>query len=115
MSSEHAVVSFQNYAMHFGAYGRVVSGASNPMRATQLGDSFIKDGPFGDASTFSQGGGWKGVLTTLPVDDTCVLMNDAANRPVIVLDRNYNSVFFSDVDDTCVLMNDAANRPVIVP
>jgi len=84
--------------MGFGGYGGAVTGAINPMTATQLGDSFIKDGPFGDASTFSQGGGWKGVLTTLPVDDTCVLMSDAANRPVIVLDRNYNSVFFSDVD-----------------
>lgn len=98
MSSEHTVLSFQNYVQGFGGYGGAQSGASNPMTATELGDSFIKDGPFGDASTFSQGGGWKGVLTTLPADDTCVLMNDAANRPVIVLDRNYNSVFFSDVD-----------------
>ena len=67
------------------------------MVATELGASFIQRGPFGDASTFSQGGGWQGTLTGLD-PDSCVLVQDSAydHKPIFVIDRQYNSVFIAD-------------------
>jgi len=100
MSVTHVVLGAQVWASKFGGgYGPAATGAVNPMVATDLGASFIRDGPFGDASTFSQGGSWQGTLTSLS-PDACVLIRDSSGsqKPIMVIDRKYNSVFLSDVD-----------------
>lgn len=94
-SLSHVVLGFQSYLIGFGSYGGATSGAVNPMTATELGDSFIERGPFGNAAQFSQGGSWKGTLSTLD-ESACVLVHDALNKPVFVIDMEYSSIFIAD-------------------
>jgi len=97
-SPHHVVFGFQSYAHAFeNHYDMCKNGATNPMTPTSLGKAILDHGAFGDVGNFNQGGSWKGVLGKLD-PQSCVLIKDAKNWPIAVLDLSMGSVFMSDVD-----------------
>lgn len=95
MSASHVILSSQNYILKFGDYGPATEGNTNPMTSTPLGRALDTNGPFGPAHSFNQGGSWQGTLSTLD-EDACVLVREATGKPIMVMDREYGSVFVSD-------------------
>jgi len=61
----------------------------------------IFDGPFGDVSSFNQGGSYQGVITSGPPTGFTVLAVDNLGRPTAVIDSLTNDLIFGDIGIFC--------------
>ena len=61
----------------------------------------IFNGPFGDVPSFSQGGTYQGVITSVPSTGYTVLAVDVMGRPTAVIDSLTNDLIFGDIGIFC--------------
>jgi len=61
----------------------------------------IFDGPFGEVSSFNQGGTYQGVITSGPSTGFTVLAVDNLGRPTAVIDSLTNDLIFGDIGIFC--------------
>ena len=61
----------------------------------------IFDGAFGSLASFSQGGAFQGVFTTIPATGGEVLAEDGLGRPTIILDEETNDILLADIGILC--------------
>ncbi|NBC08288.1 MAG: T9SS type B sorting domain-containing protein [Bacteroidetes bacterium] len=61
----------------------------------------IFDGVFGSLASFSQGGTFQGVFTTIPDTGGEVLAEDGLGRPTIILDEETNDILLADIGILC--------------
>jgi len=61
----------------------------------------IFDGPFGEVSSFNQGGSYQGVITSGPSTGFTVLAVDNLGRPTAVIDSLTNDLIFGDIGIFC--------------
>ena len=61
----------------------------------------IFDGVFGTLVSFSQGGTFQGVFTTIPDTGGEVLAEDGLGRPTIILDEETNDILLADIGILC--------------
>jgi len=74
----------------------------NPNSSTGLNVGLnIFDGPFGDVSSFNQGGTYQGVITSGPPTGFTVLAVDNLGRPTAVIDSLTNDLIFGDIGIFC--------------
>ncbi|AYN00707.1 hypothetical protein EAG08_10610 [Chryseobacterium sp. 3008163] len=97
-SSNNFVVSTQVQTKPWGA--TTVAGNVNPDIPTPYGSQTpIFNGPFGNITSFNQGGSYQGYFTNIVSPcNTGALATDQNNNPVISLDGNYNDLMIADVD-----------------
>jgi len=67
----------------------------------QDGGLNIFDGPFGEVSSFNQGGSYQGVITESPSTGFTVLAVDNLGRPTAVIDSLTNDLIFGDIGIFC--------------
>jgi Bacterial Ig domain len=59
----------------------------------------IFNGPFGNVTSFTQGGGFQGIFSGIPTNcSTTILANDANGKPVFFRDAVYKDLLIADVD-----------------
>lgn len=98
--NSNVVIGAQGFITQWGTYYSE-PGATNPMKATALGEAIAFNGPFGKILTnFYQGGSWQGKIITGTNNNYCTLIEDssAAPQPVAILDIASGNIFFSDID-----------------
>jgi len=61
----------------------------------------IFDGPFGEVSSFNQGGSYQGVITSGPPTGFTILAVDNLGRPTAVIDSLTNDLIFGDIGIFC--------------
>lgn len=97
-SDTKIVVATQTQAVPWGV--TVANANLNPDTPTLAGaQTTIFKGPFGNVTSFTQGGGFQGVFSGIPNDcGTTILANDANGKPVFFRDAVYKDLLIGDVD-----------------
>ncbi len=97
-SDTKVVVATQTQAVPWGV--TVANANANPDSPTLAGaQTTIFNGPFGNVTSFTQGGGFQGIFSGIPNDcGTTILANDANGKPVFFRDAVYKDLLIGDVD-----------------